>query len=148
MGSNSHFTVALHILLRISFEKDKSQPYVSSEQIAKSVNTHAVFIRRILGALNKAGLVEVRRGGVNGGWILGKSPEEINLLDVYTAVVDDPLNEMHHSEPNRKCPIGRGIQPALSHYYESAEAAFRSELAKTTLAKLMHDTLDFAAEDE
>ncbi|OBZ17265.1 Rrf2 family transcriptional regulator [Bacillus sp. FJAT-26390] len=147
MGSNSHFTIALHILSRIEMEHDKSQPYISSELIARSVNTHAVFIRRILSALNKAGLVEVRRGGVNGGWILAKSAEDITLLDVYDAVEEKPLNGLHHSEPNRACPIGRGIQPALYKYYESAEAAFRHDLAKTTLATLVAETLEHAAKE-
>ncbi|WP_139998879.1 Rrf2 family transcriptional regulator [Paenibacillus paridis] len=144
MASNSHFTVALHILSRIYLDKDKNQPFVSSALIARSVNSHAVFIRRILGALNRAGLVSVRRGGVNGGWSLAKSADLVTLLDVYEAVEEKPLKELHYSAPNYACPIGRGIQPALTHYYESAEAAFRKELSKTTLTMLVQDTLSHA----
>ncbi|RXZ81640.1 Rrf2 family transcriptional regulator [Paenibacillaceae bacterium] len=144
MGANSHFTIALHILSRIRYEHSTS--YITSQTIARSVNTHAVFIRRILGALHKAELVDVRRGSVQSGWKLARAAGEITLLDVYDAVQAEPLQGMHHSEPNLNCPIGRGIQPALQAYYDAAEAAFRNELAKTSLEMVFQDTMSFAAE--
>ncbi|GGG54626.1 Rrf2 family transcriptional regulator [Paenibacillus radicis (ex Gao et al. 2016)] len=149
MGANSHFTVALHILSRIRYEQVKKgdlSVYVTSQAIAESVNTHAVFIRRILGSLHKAGLVDVRRGNVNGGWKLTRSTQDITLLDVYDAVVDQPLQEMHHSKPNQRCSIGRGIQPTLRKYYGAAEQAFREELSRTNMETIYEETMVLAVE--
>ncbi len=52
--------------------------------IAESVNTNAVVIRRILGMLKNAGLVDMKRG--TGGSYLTKPIEDISLLEVYKAV--------------------------------------------------------------
>ena len=56
-----------------------------SVYVAASVNTHAVFLRRILGDLVAAGLVAVREGRA-GGYRLARPPERITLADVYRAV--------------------------------------------------------------
>lgn len=144
MSANSQSTIALHILSRIRYEEDRKDIYISSDVIAHSVNTNPVFIRRILSALNKAGLVQVRRGSVNGGWKLAKKAEDITLLDVYDAVNGGPLQELHHSEPNANCPVGRGIKPTLMIYYDRAEQAFRNELAATTLEAVYQDIMEKA----
>jgi Rrf2 family protein len=144
MSANSQSTIALHILARIRFEKDRNDAYLSSDVIARSVNTNPVFIRRILTALNKAGLVLVRRGSVNSGWKLAKNAEDITLLDVYDAVSGGPLLELHHSEPNDNCPVGRGIKPALRQYYDRAEQMFRNELAAATLESVYQGIMDEA----
>jgi len=144
MSANSQSTIALHILSRIRYEADRTDAYISSDVIARSVNTNPVFIRRILSVLNKAGLVQVRRGSVNGGWKLAKKAEDITLLDVYDAVNGGPLQELHYSEPNDSCPVGRGIKPTLRLYYDRAEQAFRNELAATTLETVYQDIMENA----
>ena len=60
MKITSRFTVAVHTLLVIyKFAKEHK---TTSEFIASSVNVHPVVIRRTLGSLKEAGLVEVRAG--------------------------------------------------------------------------------------
>ncbi|WP_100486625.1 Rrf2 family transcriptional regulator [Sporolactobacillus pectinivorans] len=143
---NSHYTIALHILTMIAFHTSRSDQYLSSEKIAGSVNTNSVFIRRILGKLKKAQLVNVHRGGVEGGWKLARPADVITLLDVYTAVEKKPLFEMHYSLPNEKCPIGCSIQSSLKVYYGNAEAAMKDQLRENTIADLLKKTLNYTAE--
>jgi Rrf2 family protein len=139
MHSSSRFTIALHILTWMALVAQK-QKIVTSDQIAASVNTNPVFIRRILGLLEKAQLVIVQHG-TGAGWRMARSPEAISLLDVYQAVEQTPLFEMHYSQPNQACPVGRGIQPALKRFYEEAENALKQQLAQTTVAQVLLETL-------
>lgn len=110
MAIVSRYTIALHILTWLAFWAEKDE-FFPSDRIANSVGTSPVFLRRILGQLAKAGLVLVQHGGTGAGWKLARRPEEISLLDVYEAVVQTPLFELHHSQPNPSCIIGNGIQP-------------------------------------
>lgn len=120
--------------------EDKDE-FVPSDRIAASVNTSPVFIRRILGVLGKAGLVIVQRGGTRPGWKLARNPEKITLLDVYEAIVQKPLFELHHSSPNPRCIVGKGIQPALNQIYGNAEAAMKQQLAQVTISDLLKETI-------
>ena len=139
MSANSHFTVALHTLTWIA-SVSQQQEIMTSDQIARSVNTNPVFIRRILGRLHKAHLVNVFHGA-GAGWTLARPAEKISLLEVYDAVSQEPLFELHHALPNQSCPIGRGIQPALKRFYSDAEAAMKQRLAQDTVADVLDETL-------
>jgi len=140
VSGNSHFTIALHILNWIALAEQNEQEVITSDRIAVSVNTNPVFIRRILGVLEKAHLVVVQHG-TGAGWKLARIPASITLLEVYEVVTSTSLFELHHSSPNQTCPIGRGIQPALRHFYSEAETAMKQQLARTTLADVLRETL-------
>lgn len=144
MSANTHFTVALHILTWMALASQQ-QETMTSDQIAGSVNTNPVFIRRILGKLHKAHLVNAHHG-TNAGWTLARPPERISLLEVYQATQQQPLFELHHTLPNQICPVGRGIQPALKHFYSDAEATLKQQLAQVSVAHVLDETLTPAAQ--
>ena len=139
MSANSRFTVALHSMTWMALASQQ-QEIMTSDQIASSVNTNPVFIRRILGLLHKARLVSVQHG-TGAGWTLARDPEQISLLEVYQAIEQQPLFELHHSQPNQGCPVGRGIQPALQHFYSDAESALKQQFAQVTIADVLAETL-------
>ncbi|MXQ54067.1 Rrf2 family transcriptional regulator [Shimazuella alba] len=141
MAIVSRYTVALHILTFITEKTGNSDAFITSNQIAVSVGTSPVFIRRILGSLAKANLVIVKHGGTDTGWKLARSSDKITLLDVYEAVVQKPLFESHHSKPNTDCVIGRGIQPALHHIYNQSEAAMKQQLRQYSISDLLLETV-------
>jgi Rrf2 family protein len=141
MAVVSRYTVALHSLTWIAQMTADKDEFVTSDRIAASVNTSPVFIRRILGTLHKADLVIVQHGGTGAGWKLSRDPDTITLLDVYEAVVQKPLFELHHSPPNPRCMIGKGIQPALNCIYSNTENAMKQQLAEITIYDLLKETL-------
>nr|BFF04327.1 Rrf2 family transcriptional regulator [Streptoalloteichus tenebrarius] len=133
-------TIAVHVLTWMALVRGRGREVVTSDQIAASVNTNPVVIRRSLADLRDAGVVVVRHGA-GAGWSLAREAEAISLLDVYEAVRDGGPFALHRNEPNQACPVGRGIRPALSRVYDHAEEAVRRELARVSVADVLRDTL-------
>lgn len=140
MSANSRLTIAVHALTWMALARRRGRDLMTSDQIAASINVNPVIVRRSLGDLRRAELVDVRRGA-GAGWSLARPAEDISLLAVYEAVESGPLFGMHHSEPNMDCPVGRGIRPALGHVYLRAQSALGRELARTSIADVLARTL-------
>ncbi|BBH20605.1 Rrf2 family transcriptional regulator [Paenibacillus baekrokdamisoli] len=129
---STRFSIAVHTLSLIACSPNEC----TGDFIAGSVNTNPVVIRRIIGMLKKAGLVEVRPGV--GGASLLKAPEEITLFDVYRAVNVIEENQLFrfHEDPNERCPVGRNIETVLQSELSEAQSAMEQRLAQTTLSQL------------
>jgi Rrf2 family protein len=136
MGANSRMTIAIHVLCYLVVARSKRPDPVTSDQIALSVATNPVVIRRMLGLLRKAGLVVSQRGA-NAGWHLAKDPDAITLLEVYRAVEEGSLFRLHASPPNPNCPVVRALKPALNRLYGGLEKQLERELAKSTIAEVL-----------
>jgi Rrf2 family protein len=133
MQISSRFSVAVHVLTLLAVTPVGE--LLTSDRMAGSVNTNPVVIRRILGQLKRAGLVEVRAAA--GGTYLRRPAADITLLDVYRAVevVERNLFSIH-DKPNPKCPVGRNIQAALDDTLRQAQAALEQQLAGVNVAQI------------
>ncbi|MGG1638397.1 Rrf2 family transcriptional regulator [Paenibacillus sp. MCAF9] len=129
---SSRFSIAVHILSLIAVSSNDC----TGDYIAGSVNTNPVIIRRIMGMLKKAGLVDIRPGV--GGASLLRDRDEITLLDVYRAVevIEDGQLFNFHDNPNPKCPVGRNIEAALRLEMKEAQSAMEQRLAQVNLSQL------------
>ena len=127
---DTKFSVAVHVLILIS---EAPNP-LNSDQIAGSVGTNASYIRKILSLLKKAGMIDSHRGV--SGYVLTTTPDQITLLRIYQAVMDEP--QIHlldiHQNPNDQCVVGRHIRPMLTGMFGGIEEAFARELSQKTLA--------------
>ncbi|WP_370512136.1 MULTISPECIES: Rrf2 family transcriptional regulator [Brevibacillus] len=130
---STRFSIAVHTLSLIAVSPNDC----TGDFIAGSVNTNPVVIRRIMGMLKKAGLVDVRPGV--GGASLLKDPSQITLLDIYRAVNVTEENQLFriHENPNIRCPVGRNIEQVLQAELRDAQSAMEQRLAQTTLADLI-----------
>ena len=54
----SEFAIAVHALVFL----DRSNATIASEELADNVCTNPVCVRRVMGKLKKAGLIETRHG--------------------------------------------------------------------------------------
>lgn len=137
MQISSRFTIAIHILSCIDmFEKERK---VTSDFLASSVEVNPVIIRKILGQLKGAGLLNVQRG--SGGATIAKPLDEITFLDVYKAVECVGNGELFHfhENPNVKCPVGRNIHNVLDDKLARVQEAMERELAAITIADVKRD---------
>ena len=139
MAISSRFSVGIHILALIDINKEGIS---SSEFLAGSVNTNPAVIRKIIGMLKKAGLVEVHPGIA--GAKLARNLSDITLLDVYKAVNVVPENELFsvHEEPNPACTVGRNIQDTIGPLFTAAQLALEKTLENVTLEDVVRDIVD------
>lgn len=140
MAANSRMTIAVHVLAWLALAQRRGREVLTSDEVAASVNTNPVIIRRCLGDLRRAALVDVRRGA-GAGWSLARDPGQITLLEVHDAIGPEPLFGLHRTEPNLECPVGKGIRPVLSQVYSGVDQAVRRELAAVSVADVLHGTL-------
>ena len=133
--TNTRFAVAVHVLTLLA--QNGGEP-VTSEYVAGSVNTNPSLVRRLLGALARAGLTTSQLGA-GGGALLARAPSEITLRDVWRAVDEGELFALHRERANPQCPVGRNIQAALTAHFDSATRALEASLARTTIADVLRD---------
>jgi len=140
VSGNSRLAVAAHALAWLGLNQRLGNELSTSDEVAGSVNTNPVVIRRLLGELRDAGLVETRRGA-GAGWRLARDLGEITLLDVHDALVPTPLFGLHRATPNQECPVGYGIRPVMSRVFDDVDEVVRQRLARTTLVDVLTEVL-------
>ncbi|MDO4921822.1 MAG: Rrf2 family transcriptional regulator [Phascolarctobacterium sp.] len=141
MQFSSRFTIAVHIMLCLV--RFGGEYKLTSNFLAGSVNVNPVIIRKILGQLKEAGLVDVEAGV--GGASLRKTPQEITLQDIFFAVEGQEQQLFHfHEQPNPACPVGKRVHLLLDAKLAAAKRALENSLRGVTLQSLANEL----AEDE
>lgn len=134
--ASGRFAMAAHALAVLA----QSAEGYPSAYLAGSVNTHAVFLRRILRDLVSAGLVEAKEGR-SGGYRLARPPSRITMAEVYRAVEPDGPLAPSPAEPNARCPVGAGMRAAFSETASAAEQGLLEALSGKTIADLSRRAL-------
>jgi len=132
MQTSSRFAVAVHILALMAGADDEP---IKSDQIAGSVNTNPVVIRRLLCSLSRAELV-ISQTGAAGGSRLARKAGQINLLEVYRAVEEGGVFALHRQEPSQRCLVGGAIESVLKDVLGEVNLAVEQVLAKTTIEQV------------
>jgi Rrf2 family protein len=134
MPGNCQFSMAVHIAALLALSGGVPR---TSTEIAHSIDTNPVVVRRIVAALVRAGLVNARRGA-SGGSLLARPADSITLHDL-RAAVEAPEPFAIHGHPSTGCPVGRNIERVLSGVLGRAEAALVRELKRTSLAQVVSE---------
>lgn len=137
MGLSSRSAVAIHALTFLARWGGKS---LTSADIADSLASNPVLVRRILGSLQDAGLVWATEGR-GGGWSLARAPRQITLYDAFTAVESGPILSRHPHPPNATCEVGRHMRDLLETEFRDAERAMEERLGRTTIDHLVQRVL-------
>ena len=132
MGMNSNFTFAVHTLVLLAGAEEP----MSSSYIAESISTNPVTIRRLMGRLKEAGLVQTTQG-IHGGALLACPPEEIPLSNVYQLVKDVYPFGLHPNDPNSDCPVGANIQKTLKKIYLETDDIINEYLSGVSVAGIL-----------
>ncbi len=137
MQISSRFTLAVHIFACIDTFKDEYK--ITSDFLASSTNVNPVIIRKLLGQLKAAGLVDVARG--SGGASITRPLNQISFLDIYHAVECIDHGELFHfhENPNMECPVGRNIHLVMDDKLCRVQCAMEKELSAITLQDVKED---------
>jgi Rrf2 family protein len=132
MSGNTRIAVAIHVMTSLAFAEGS----MTSTELAKSINTNAVVVRRLLVLLAKAGLIECT-AGKSGGSVLARKPENISLADIYNAIAqEESLFAIPEKSANRGCPVSCKMKGLLSKVFNQAEDAVRNQLEGVRLSDL------------
>ncbi|WP_461586997.1 RrF2 family transcriptional regulator [Winogradskyella sp.] len=126
----SRFAIVTHILTLLAmFDED----YMSSNDIAGSLNINPVLVRKEIAELKKQGLIESKEGK-NGGVKLIKKAEDIKLSQIFNLVKGDSFTfGLAKNDPNPKCPVGRQMNTNLSNLYKTIDNNIEQTLKDTSL---------------
>lgn len=123
---------AAHILIFIHLNPRQD---LSSGAIAYSIRTNPSYVRQLMSALKKAGLLNGVRGQAAPS--LAREPAAITLLDIYRAVEGDkPLLHLD-THTNPECGVGVNIQLALRDCYAEIQRCAEQRMAEITVADIL-----------
>ncbi|NYJ03317.1 DNA-binding IscR family transcriptional regulator [Nocardioides thalensis] len=145
MSATSRLTNAVHALCWLELAARRGRPRLTSAEIAASLASHPVQVRRDLAPLRRAGLVEVAGKGPGGGWSLTRPADAITLQEVSAALGESGPFALHPHLPNQECPVGAGIAPVLDEVYAAVQSAIDRELGRRTVADVLEQTVAPAA---
>lgn len=124
----------LHVLLHMAQQDGP----VTSEVLAKAMNTNPVVIRRIMAGLRDAGYVRSEKGH-GGGWTLACDLSRVTLGDIYNALGCPSLLAIGNRTEAPGCLVEQAVNAALNKSFQDAEALLLSSLGNVTLAMLSAD---------
>ncbi len=86
-------------------------------EISAAIQVNAPYLRKVIGKLQDAEIVEAQRGK-GGGIRLSADPEELTMLDVLNAT--DPIQRIEHCPLGlpghlKLCPIHLELDEAIAH---------------------------------
>jgi Rrf2 family protein len=124
---------ACRALLSLALRDDPVTP-ISVRDIAERTALPQPYLEQILLALKGAGLVKSKRG-VGGGYILARSPAEIRLSEIVSAV-DGPIALGDFGEPHEDGACDHEGQCVLLAVWKQAGERMRQHLDSYTLERV------------
>jgi Rrf2 family protein len=137
MKRSSRLSIALHALVHLQAQPGKS---LTSAALAQCLQTNAVVVRRILGELREAGVVDASKGP-NGGWSLSRPAEDITLRQVYEAMGERLLVRTESDPGDVTCAIVRSVDRVMKDFLDDAETLLAARLARTRLSDIAQDAM-------
>jgi DNA-binding IscR family transcriptional regulator len=137
MRRDSRLSGVLHVLLHMA-----EQPgAVTSEVLAKAMDTNPVVIRRIMAGLRDHGYIRSEKGH-GGGWTLSCDLSAVTLRDIYIALGCPSLLAIGNRAEAPGCLVEQAVNATLNHAFHDAQALLLSRLGEVTLAVLSADFHD------
>ena len=123
---------AVHILAFIALYPDCD---LTSNKLAESIQTNPAYVRQLMSALRKGGLLVSVKGHPRPS--LAREPEKITLLDAYRAVEGNKplLHQDIHTNP--ACGVGVNIQLVLRDCYDLVQARAEEAMRSITLQEIL-----------
>ena len=128
---------AVHILAFIALYPDCD---LTSNKLAESIQTNPAYVRQLMSALRKGGLLISVKGHPRPA--LAREPEKITLLDAYRAVEGNKplLHQDIHTNP--ACGVGVNIQLVIRDCYDLVQQQAEKAMEAITLQEILDRYLE------
>lgn len=134
MRRDSKLSSVLHVLLHLAH----SDHPMTSEEMARFLDTNPVLVRRVLAGLRERGYISSNRGH-GGGWSITCDLAKVTLRDIYEAVGAPSFFAMGNRSEKTSCLVEQAVNAALGSAFMDAEALLLRQLGHVTLADLSQD---------
>lgn len=134
MRRDSKLSSVLHVLLHLAH----SDHPMTSEEMARFLDTNPVLVRRVLAGLRERGYISSNRGH-GGGWSITCDLATVTLRDIYEAVGAPSFFAMGNRSEKTACLVEQSVNAALGNAFDEAEALLLRQLGDVTLADLSQD---------
>lgn len=142
---DTRFAASIHLLTALAFMQTQAKGSSSCEQmdqvqnsetLAAGLNSNPAFVRKLLGNLIKAGIIESKRGK-QGGVFLKRDPSSISLKEIYLASTTSPLVHSRKQDANKHCPVSCAMKNIVGDVTSGIEENTLQYLSKITLKSLV-----------
>lgn len=134
MRSDSRLSRMLHVLIHM----DRHDGPVTSELIARMLNTNPVVVRRTLAGLRERGYVASEKGH-GGGWVLTRPLDEITLRDVHEALGEPAVFAIGIANDDPACLVEQAVNDAVCETLREAEERLLARFGEITIGQLARD---------
>lgn len=128
MRQDNRLSRVLHALLHLHQMKGPA----TSELIAGMLHTNASVVRRTMGGLREAGIVNATKGH-GGGWQLARPLAEITLLEIYAALGSPTLFAIGIDAEETSCLLARAANQATTEALEASRRQFEDALKNVSV---------------
>lgn len=137
MNVSSRCEYACRAVVELAQRENATQP-LTVEAIAVRRRVPEKFLIHILLQLKRMGIVRSVRGA-KGGYLLGRAPEDITLLDIVEAVEGRVLDSLRG---NQGASSGEGIVSSeMASAWEKVARGVENVLRETTVRGLLDESL-------
>ncbi len=141
MQASANFTKAIHICIYIEL-KGKLIP---SSQLAESLKTNPVVVRRLISLLKKHNIIGSVSGS-RGGFYLLKPAMDISLWSVFLATKEEKF--FNRPKVNHECVVSSNLSGLLFDAFSGAELSMKPELEKVSIDFLTKKLKNIIGEKE
>lgn len=134
MKRDSRLSSVLHALLHMAEQEGP----MTSDTLAQCMGTNPVVVRRMMGFLRDAGLVDSARGHA-GGWQISKPLTSVTLRDLHEALGEPAIFAIGNRNETPECLVEQSVNHALDGAFADAEALLLKRFEDVTLAELSED---------
>lgn len=128
MKYSTKLSDAIHMLAFIYINPKDD---LSSATIAFSIHTNASYVRQLMMALRKAGIINSSQGHAKPE--ITRPLKDITLFDMYVAIEGTkPLLHLD-TNINPECNVGVNIHYSLGEFYQRVQNAAESEMRSITM---------------
>jgi DNA-binding IscR family transcriptional regulator len=111
---------------------------ITSEALARAMDTNPVVIRRIMAGLRDEGYVHSEKGH-GGGWTIACDLAQVTLRDIYVALGRPEILALGNRTDAPGCLVEQTVNATLGEAFDEAEALLLRRFGAVTLATLSAD---------